>query len=114
MERVAHSRARTAAIPAGRRTVLVNHFPLRRDLVHVPALPLFSLWCGTEATASWHTELRACSVITGHLHLPGTRWRDGVPCTDVSLGLPRERRGRPPVLYRVRPDEAPVAVPLCR
>jgi 3',5'-cyclic AMP phosphodiesterase CpdA len=112
MERVTFSRQRLAAIPTDRRTVLAAHFPLRRDVAHLPTLPLFSLWCGTEATTSWHVDYRACSVVSGHLHDSRTRWRDGVPFTDVSFGLPRERRGRRPVLHRIVPDAVPSPVPI--
>jgi hypothetical protein len=28
--------------------VLVNHFPLRADLVRIPAIPRFSIWCGSR------------------------------------------------------------------
>jgi hypothetical protein len=27
--------------------ILINHWPLRHDLVYIPAVPRFSIWCGT-------------------------------------------------------------------
>ena len=70
--------------------VLINHFPLRQDLVRLSTIPRFSLWCGTRYTENWHTRFRAAVVISGHLHRPATDWRDGVRFEEVSLGYPRE------------------------
>src|SRR5260370_832258 len=41
---------RVAALPADCRTVLINHFPLRRDLVRLHFIPRFIPWCGTRQT----------------------------------------------------------------
>jgi hypothetical protein len=84
--------ARLAAIPADTATVLINHFPLRRDLAVLPAIPRFSLWCGTRRTEEWHVRFRARAVVSGHLHIRSTRWRDGVRFEEVSLGYPRQWR----------------------
>ncbi|MCC6812071.1 MAG: metallophosphoesterase [Deltaproteobacteria bacterium] len=74
-------------------TVIINHFPLRYDLVFLPAIPRFSIWCGTRLTESWHTRFRAEVVVSGHLHMRGTRHIDGVRFEEVSLGYPRQWRG---------------------
>jgi 3',5'-cyclic AMP phosphodiesterase CpdA len=87
--RCAWTAARLSEIPAGCATVLINHFPLRRDLAILPAIPRFSLWCGTRRTEDWHTRFRALVVVSGHLHIRSTRWRDGVRFEEVSLGYPR-------------------------
>jgi len=81
--------ARTAPL------VLVNHFPTRRDLAVVPRYPRFTIWCGTTATEDWHTRFRARVVVSGHLHIPSTRWIDGVRFEEVSFGYPKQRRNRP-------------------
>jgi hypothetical protein len=87
--------ARLAAIPADHSTILINHFPLRRDLAVTPAVPRFSIWCGTRITEDWHVRFRARVVVSGHLHIRSTRWRDGVRFEEVSLGYPRDwSRGR--------------------
>ncbi|MFI5860609.1 metallophosphoesterase family protein [Streptomyces sp. NPDC051546] len=104
--RIAYTEARLAALPPDARTVLVNHFPLVRDPTEVLWKPEFALWCGTEATADWHRRFRAAAVVYGHLHIPRTLHKDGVPFDEVSLGYPREwgRRAAPagrPV--RIRP-----------
>ena len=80
--------ARLQQLPADHQTVLINHFPLRRDLAVLPAVPRFSIWCGTRRTEDWHLQFRARTVVMGHLHIRGTRYRDGVPFKEVSLGYP--------------------------
>jgi 3',5'-cyclic AMP phosphodiesterase CpdA len=108
--RVEGTVARLQTVPARYRTVLVSHFALRRDLVHLPAMPEFALWCGTRLTEDWHCRFRAEVVVTGHLHTPGVRWRDGVRFEEVSLGYPQQwdRGGRRPAVPReVLPRAAP-------
>jgi 3',5'-cyclic AMP phosphodiesterase CpdA len=82
--------ARLAAIDPSLQTVLINHFPLRYELAHLPAIPRFTLWCGTRRTDDWHKRFRALAVVSGHLHLPSTRHRDGVRFEEVSVGYPRQ------------------------
>lgn len=69
--------------------VLINHWPLREDLVHLPSIPRFSLWCGTKRSEDWHSRFRALAVVYGHLHMRGTHWRDGVRFEEVSFGYPQ-------------------------
>lgn len=88
--RVADTEARLGAIDPGYGVVLVSHFPLRYDLAHLPRIPRFSIWCGTRLTESWHLRFRASVVVSGHLHLRSTAWRDGVRFEEVSLGYPRQ------------------------
>lgn len=80
-------------------TVLIAHFPLRQEHAVLPRIPRFMVWCGTRRTEDWHTRFRANVVISGHLHIPCTRYRDDVRFEEVSLGYPdqwqarEERRG---------------------
>ncbi|MFF5575656.1 metallophosphoesterase family protein [Streptomyces luteogriseus] len=115
--RIAETLPRLDALPDGLPTVLVNHFPLVRDPLHILRHPEFALWCGTTATADWHLRYRAAAVVYGHLHIPRTLRCDGVPHHEVSLGYPREwqRFPRPaqwpvPVLGS-SPVAAPVTIP---
>lgn len=85
---------RLAAVSGQQRTVLVNHYPLVREPTRVLRYPEFAAWCGTEATADWHRRFRAEAVVYGHLHIPRTTWHDGVRFEEVSVGYPREWRGR--------------------
>ncbi len=86
------TQARLAALPADTHTVLVNHWPLRYDLAVPPRIPRFSIWCGTSRTQDWARRHRARVVVSGHLHLRTTLWRDGVRFEEVSLGYPRDWR----------------------
>lgn len=79
-----------AAASRGIPLVIVNHWPLRHDLVTIPSVPRFSLWCGTTLTEDWHTRFNAKVVVTGHLHVRRTDWIDGVRFEEVSLGYPRQ------------------------
>ncbi len=89
------------AARSGARLVLVNHWPLREDLLRIERIPRFSLWCGTRRTRDWHARFGATVVVHGHTHVPATDWRDGVRFEEVSFGYPRERawRGRAPQTY---------------
>jgi hypothetical protein len=98
--------ARLQAIESRWRTVLVNHFPLRYDTVVLPLIPRFSPWCGTRRTDDWHVRFRALAVVSGHLHVPRTEYRDGVRFEEVSVGYPRQWdhvRGLEPRLRSILP-----------
>tara|TARA_R110002060_G_scaffold4246_5_gene6733 strand:+ start:785 stop:1717 length:933 start_codon:yes stop_codon:yes gene_type:complete len=70
--------------------VIANHWPLREDLVTLKLIPRFSLWCGTKSTHDWHRRFNAKVVISGHLHIRRTDWKDGCRFEEVSLGYPRQ------------------------
>lgn len=82
--------------------VLINHFPLLREITDMLWYPEFALWCGTDLTADWHTTYNVVCSVYGHLHIPRTTYHDGVRFEEVSLGYPREwqRRGLPEQLLR--------------
>jgi len=90
--RVRDAETRMAALTSGQRLVVVNHFPLRRDLVRLKRLARFAIWCGTRATEDWHRRFPIDVVVLGHLHMRATDWRDGVRFEEVSLGYPRHWR----------------------
>jgi len=86
--------------------VIINHFPLRRDLAVLPRIPRFSIWCGTRLTEDWHLRYRAEAVIYGHLHIRATHYRNGVRFEEVSLGYPQNwepSRGIEPYLRQILP-----------
>jgi 3',5'-cyclic AMP phosphodiesterase CpdA len=85
-----------------RPSILVNHFPLREDLARLPRIPRFSIWCGTKRTEDWHQRFGARVVVSGHLHMPATKWTDGVRFEEVSLGYPRQRRSAGPIEQYLR------------
>jgi predicted phosphodiesterase len=84
--------ARLEGCRDGLPTVLINHFPLREDLVVLRRIPRFSIWCGTRRTEDWHRRFNASVVVSGHLHIRSTMHRDGVRFEEVSLGYPRQWR----------------------
>lgn len=88
--RIARTEPRLEEASKTHRLVLINHFPLRRDLAVLPRIPRFTIWCGTERTRDWHTRFRASVVVSGHLHIRMTSWIDGVRFEEVSLGYPRQ------------------------
>lgn len=88
--RCAASEARLDALDPALPTVLINHWPLRRDLVHIPRVPRFSPWCGTVSSEQYHRRYRAQTVISGHLHVRGTTLREGTVFEEVSLGYPSQ------------------------
>ncbi len=105
--RVEQTRKRLDAIDPAERTVLINHWPLRREPTDALMYPEFALWCGSELTHDWHTRYRAACSVYGHLHIPRTTWYDDVRFEEVSVGYPREwkRRGLPePLLRPIWPD----------
>ncbi len=88
--RITEQRLEQAVAGGRERLILINHWPLREDLVHLRRIPRFSIWCGTKATEDWHLRFRAAVVVHGHLHIKGTYFRDGVRFEEVSLGYPRD------------------------
>ncbi len=95
-------------VPPGASTVLVSHYPLRRDLVHIPRIPRFTPWCGSVRTEDWHVRFRAVVAVSGHLHVRRT---DRLGCTrfeEVSLGYARQwdaSRGMAWYLRNVTPED---------
>jgi hypothetical protein len=85
---------------------LINHFPFREDLVRLRRIPRFSIWCGTRRTEDWHRRFPVAVVVSGHLHIRSTTYRDGVRFEEVSLGYPRDwqqEQGIQPYLREILP-----------
>lgn len=106
-ERVKLTEDRLTAMAAeGLPSVLVDHFPLLAELTRPLFYPEFAQWCGTVATAGWHTRFLAEAVVYGHLHIPRTTMHDGVRFEEVSLGYPLQRKrwaNRPSLPRRIVP-----------
>lgn len=104
--------AARAANPEAR-SILINHWPLRRDLVRLRRIPRFTIWCGTRATEDWHRRFDAAAVVHGHLHIKATDFRDGVRFEECSLGYPRDwnqQRGAAFYLRQILPEpETPLS-----
>lgn len=87
--RCRYSEQRMLAIPKDIPLVMINHFPLRKDLAKLFTIPRFSIWCGTKKTENWHIRFKTSVVVSGHLHIRRTCYRDGVRFEEVSLGYPK-------------------------
>ncbi|MEM6455176.1 MAG: metallophosphoesterase [Acidobacteriota bacterium] len=74
----------------GAPTVLVNHWPLREDVLKLRRVPRFSPWCGTVRTIDWHRRFRAEVAVYGHQHVRGVDRRDTTRFEEVSFGYPRD------------------------
>jgi 3',5'-cyclic AMP phosphodiesterase CpdA len=98
--RLEYSRRRLDSIDPDRRTILINHFPLKARLTRSLTLSDFALWCGTTETSDWHLTYRSAIAVYGHLHIPITSVIDGVRFEEVALGYPRQR-ARMPVPVRL-------------
>ncbi|KAF2679839.1 metallophosphoesteras-like protein [Lentithecium fluviatile CBS 122367] len=90
LERTEEKLAAAVVAHPGVPLVLVGHWPLREDLVKLPRVPRFCLWCGTKKTEDWHRRFNAKVVVSGHLHIRRTDWRDDTRFEEVSLGYPRQ------------------------
>jgi len=109
-ERCEYSEERIRKISGETPLVLINHFPLREDLVRLVRIPRFSIWCGTRRTESWHMQFNASVVISGHLHIRSTNYRADVRFEEVSLGYPKnwnQRRGIAHYLRQILPSPDP-------
>ncbi|KAF2013989.1 metallophosphoesteras-like protein [Aaosphaeria arxii CBS 175.79] len=90
LARTEHRLSAAVASNPGVQLIIVGHWPLRHDLVKLPNVPRFSLWCGTKKTTDWHKKFNAKVVVSGHLHIRRTDWIDGTRFEEVSLGYPRQ------------------------
>jgi len=88
--RYQYTEQRLQAAQNGLPFILINHFPLRQDVIRLFKIPTFSIWCGTRLTENLHTRYPTLSVVSGHLHMPATDYRDGVRFEEVSWGYPQQ------------------------
>lgn len=84
-----YSEQRLSELPTGTPLILINHYPLRQDLVRLMKIPRFSIWCGTRRTENWFQNFDISIVVSGHLHIRATDYREGIRFEEVSLGYPR-------------------------
>jgi predicted phosphodiesterase len=105
--RCEYSEHRLQQIPSNIPRILINHYPLREDLVNLSRIPRFSIWCGTRRTENWHLRFEASTVVSGHLHIRSIDYRNGVRFEEVSLGYPRnwdQDQGIEGYLRQILPD----------
>ncbi len=102
-----YSEHRLEQIPSNIPRILINHYPLREDLVNLSRIPRFSIWCGTRRTENWHLRFEASIVVSGHLHIRSSHYRNAVRFEEVSLGYPRnwdQAQGIEGYLRQILPD----------
>jgi Calcineurin-like phosphoesterase len=89
--------------------VMVNHYPLERELAYLPAIPRFKIWCGTRRTEGWTARFGAAVAVSGHLHIRSTRVRGRTRYEEVSLGYPKRhwdlRRGIDSYVRQILPAQ---------
>jgi len=112
--RCAYTEQRLREVSTQGPLVLINHFPLREDLVRLRRIPRFTIWCGTRRTEDWHVRFPVTVAVSGHLHIRSTTYRDGVRFEEVSLGYPRDwqqEQGIKPYLREILPGPRHVNTP---
>ena len=70
--------------------IIVNHYPLIKELGKIYTFPRFSIWCGTTNTQKWLDKFNIEIVIYGHLHIRSTKIIGGIRHEEVSLGYPND------------------------
>jgi predicted phosphodiesterase len=90
LARTEHKLSAAVAANPDVKLIIIGHWPLREDLVKLFLVPRFSLWCGTKKTEDWHKKFNAKVVVSGHLHVRRTDWKDDTRFEECSLGYPRQ------------------------
>jgi Icc-related predicted phosphoesterase len=70
--------------------IIVNHYPLLKELGRIYTFPRFSIWCGTTQTQKWLDEFNIEIAIYGHLHIRSAKTINGVRHEEVSFGYPQD------------------------
>jgi predicted phosphodiesterase len=70
--------------------IIINHYPLLKDLGRIFTFPRFSIWCGTTQTQKWLDQFNIEVVIYGHLHIRSSKIINGVRHEEVSFGYPQD------------------------
>jgi 3',5'-cyclic AMP phosphodiesterase CpdA len=89
-KRCEYTESRLLELPSNVPVILVNHYPILEEHAQFWRIPRFTLWCGTKHTEDWLTRFNIKLVIYGHLHIRGTKFKDGVKFEEVSFGYPND------------------------
>lgn len=101
-DRCRYSERRLSQVASQGELILINHYPLQQELAHLPRIPRFSIWCGTQRSQDWPYRYPCSVVVYGHLHIPKTVYRNGVRFEEVSLGYPRQWNAENGMAARLR------------
>ncbi|NOQ24216.1 MAG: metallophosphoesterase [Bacteroidales bacterium] len=70
--------------------IIINHYPLLKELGKIYTFPRFSIWCGTTLTERWLDQFNIEVAIYGHLHIRSSKIINGVRHEEVSFGYPQD------------------------
>lgn len=70
--------------------IVINHYPLLKELGKIYTFPRFSIWCGTTQTEKWLDQFNIEVAIYGHLHIRSSKIINGVRHEEVSFGYPQD------------------------
>lgn len=90
LKRCEYTKSRLAKLPVNIPIILVNHYPVIEEHAKLWRFPRFTLWCGTKRTEDWVKKYNIKLVVHGHMHIRGTKYKDGVKYEEVSFGYPRD------------------------
>lgn len=88
--RCTYTEKRLNAIQKDVSIIIINHYPLLKELGKIYTFPRFSIWCGTTHTQNWLDEFNIEIAIYGHLHIRSTKIINGVRHEEVSFGYPQD------------------------
>ncbi len=89
-QRCEYTEKRLSELPENIPIVLVNHYPVIEEHARLWRFPRFTLWCGTKSTENWVKKYNIKIVVHGHMHIRGTKYKDGAKFEEVSFGYPRD------------------------
>jgi predicted phosphodiesterase len=89
-KRCEYTESRLAKLPVDIPIILVNHYPLIEEHAKLRRFPRFTLWCGTKRTEDWLKKYNIKMVVHGHMHIRGSKYKDGIKYEEVSFGYPRD------------------------
>jgi predicted phosphodiesterase len=88
--RCLYTEKRLMALPDDVPLIVINHYPLLKEIGRIFTYPRFSIWCGTTLTEEWINRFNIQVVIYGHLHIRSSKIINGVRHEEVSLGYSRD------------------------
>jgi len=87
-ERCLYTEDRLNSVPEDVPLILINHYPLIKELGRIFTYPRFSIWCGTILTERWLDEFNIGAIVFGHLHIRSSKVIEGIRHEEVSFGYP--------------------------
>lgn len=88
--RCSYTEKRLEAVKNDVSLIVINHYPLLKELGKIYTFPRFSIWCGTTLTEKWLNKFNIEIAIYGHLHIPSVKIIDRVRHEEVSFGYPQD------------------------